>query len=295
MNKKTLLSALMGISLAICVGATIMLVTRQNVHDAETLMGERPDSDASAKPAEDAQATKNNTPSGSANTPVSTNGAGTSETPVTENDIIEGGHYDVDEDEEIQGIETGINEVVESEQFPDEPEGSVIGAYRVTLHENALNWSQKANIPNIGDIIKVKVLPKIVYLMEVASITQSEDPEWTVAITGNLKDRSGYATVSLLDGKMHIKIVDTTNNRIYILYYDREKGKDDNNHDLYIVQELDTSLDSDQSYPASDNPFDTLPGATDVIEPDYDDVTAPITPQNPVAPAETDAVEKSLD
>ncbi len=267
-----------------------MLVTRQNVHDAETLMGERPDSGDSTKPVEEPEPAQDD----KSDRGAIPDGTGTSRDSEPENEVIGGGHYDVDEDEEIQGIETGINEVVESEQFPDEPEGSVIGAYRVTLHENALNWSQKANIPNVGDIVKVKVLPKIVYLMEVATITQSEDPEWTVAITGNLKDRSGYATVSLLDGKMHIKIVDTTNNRIYILYYDREKGKDNNNNDLYIVQELDTSLDTDLRYPASDNPFDSLPGATDVIEPDYDDVTAPIKPQRPVAPAEVAPAEKSM-
>lgn len=291
MNNKTLLSALMGISLAICVGATIMLITRQNVHDAETLLGKRPSSEPSATPAEEAKDTEDGTPAGGTNTPVPTKGSETTEPPVPGNGIINGGHYEADETE----FETGINKVVEEEQFPDEPEGSVIGAYRVTLHERALDWSQKANIPNIGDVIRVKVLPGKVYHMEVATKIQNETPEWTVTITGNLKDSSGYATVSLLDGKMHIKIVDTTNNRIYILYYDREKGKDANNNDLYIVQEINTALDSNHRYTASDNPFDALPGATGVIEPDFDDVTVPVTPQNPVAPAETAPVEKSLD
>ena len=144
--------------------------------------------------------------------------------------------------------------------------------YRVTLQDHALAWSQKANVPNIGDRIRIKVLPDLVYYMDVSTITQEEDPEWTVEVTGNLVDMSGYATISLLNGKMHIKIYDPSNERIYILYYDRVNGKDANNKDLYIVQELDTSLEipADTAVPPF-NPFDAQNGTQ--IEPDYDDLT----------------------
>ncbi len=294
MNKRTLLSALMGISLAICVGATLMLITRQNVHDAETLLGEKP---GTSPPAEatgaDATTGAGDATEGEGTETTATTGATDStEAASPKNGEIVGGLYGADE--EVRTFNTGVNEVLESESFSDAPEGSVVGAYRVTLHEQALNWSQKANIPNVGDIIRVKVLPGIVYLMEVSSKTQSDDPEWTVAITGNLIDRSGYGTVSLLNGKMHIKIFDPSNNRIYILYYDREKGKDASNNDLYIVQELDTSLDAGPTYTPPVNPFDSLPGATDVVEPDFDDVMTPIPPRNTETPAKADSEEKSL-
>lgn len=283
----------MGISLAICIGATLMLITRQNVFDAETLLGERPDSDSSSESGTSAAPSESSESAEGSEATTTTEGTEPTDTSTSDNTDIEGGPYA--EDEEIRTFDTGINEVVESEQFPESPEGSVIGAYRVTLHEQALNWSQKANIPNIGDIIRVKVLPGIVYLLEVTSKTQEEEPEWTVTITSNLTDRSGYATVSLLDGKMHIKIVDSTNNRTYILYYDREKGRDAANNDLYIVQEIDTSLDASPVYTPTSDPFNELPEAPDVIEPDYDDVLPPDSAQNTATPEEPNSVEQSQD